>query len=145
MKKSFSLIEVLIFVTIMSLFFIVAIAAVTVSIRQMVASQHKILATHYAQELMQWLKDEKESGGWQDFTTIYNGRLCFNNKDDLKNSTSPCPDPIVGYLNIEPAIFQRYAIISGSGNARNVSVIVTWQEVSNKQSVNLNSTFTVWE
>ncbi len=76
-KKSFSLIEVLIFVTILTLFFIVAAAVIITSLRDMKISEHKILATRYAEELMEWLRSDKE--------VDWGGTTCSGN----------CPDPVL--------------------------------------------------
>jgi prepilin-type N-terminal cleavage/methylation domain len=60
-KKSFTLIEVLIFVTILSLFFVAAAAVTIVSLRNLKVQEHKILATRYAEELLELAKREKRS------------------------------------------------------------------------------------
>ena len=75
-KKSFTLIEVLIFVTILSLFFVVASAVTITSLQNLKVQEHKILATRYAEELLEWLRGEKEVD-WNKFIN-YRGNYCFN-------------------------------------------------------------------
>lgn len=77
--EGFSLIEVLIFVTIFSLFFIIAIASLTSSLRDMKINEHKILAVKYAEELIEWIKAEKEID-WNQFISQRMNKYCFNNQ-----------------------------------------------------------------
>jgi prepilin-type N-terminal cleavage/methylation domain len=140
-KKSFTLIEVLIFVTILSLFFVAATTVTIVSLRNLKVQEHKILATRYAQELVEWLRGEKEID-WNQFTT-HTGTYCFNSSQITSwGSRGNCS----GYgLN---NLYKREVTLTVQGNPAyqvNVSITVLWQELGQTYQVPINTVFTVWE
>lgn len=167
-KKSchgFSLIEVLVFVAILSLFFVLAVAIVTTSIRTMQSSTHKLLATRYAQELIHWLQTEKELN-WNDFATSRASSAgityCFNQPLATTWSVTPfdagpCTTDYTSYyykgiVDIDPQIYNRevslksYANPVGAPPSRvDVSVIVSWQELGVGLSVPIQTSFYAWE
>lgn len=146
MKSGFSLVEVLIFVTILALFFVTAAAVITTSLNNTSTNQHKILATHYAEELLEWLRSQKESD-WNAFTTNYTSpapgkTYCF---PDLSwNNAGAC-----GSAQKVASIFTRQAILTNDGNSPSVSIntaiTVTWNEPSGLFRIPLNSVFYIWE
>ena len=131
MKKGFSLIEVLVFVTVLVVFFVAAISIVTFSLRSMKASEHRILASHYAEEAMEWVKGQKEDD-WVEFTghdaipgaAIY----CINGLDFV--SAVECG---TYYTLGSPAMFKRELLLenvpdSSSPDQVNATVNVYWLE-----------------
>src|SRR3989344_1556770 len=58
--QSFSLIEIMIFIVILSIFFIMAASVVTITLRNMKYNENKIRATHYSNQLEEWLRSQKE-------------------------------------------------------------------------------------
>ena len=156
-KKSFTLIEVLIFVTILSLFFVAAAAVTIVSLRNLKVQEHKILATRYAQELVEWLRGEKEENWGGELYNINNPvdsftekitkfrssqAVCFNSLD--WNNTSPCTYSLDSF-------FKRTASFTWNSNFENyiyqvnASILVEWQELGQTYQVPINSIFTIWE
>lgn len=153
MKKScviraFSLIEVLIFASILSLFFVAAAAIMTVSLRNMKFNEHKILATRYGEELLEWLRGEKED----DWKVFFNKALpntknyCFN--------TSPIPDvwPAEGLCDTNNyslvTFLKRETLLSVSATDEKqltANITVQWKELGNTHSVTLKSVFAVTE
>lgn len=139
MKKSFSLIEVLVFVTIFSLFFVAAATVVVVSLRNMKTSEHKIIATRYAEELLEWLRSQKEID-WNVFNSSHSGTYCFSTSPI---STWPSNSPCGGYLE---SIFKREVTLTRvDANKVNVVITVTWTEMGTTYKVPINSVFTIWE
>ena len=140
-KKSFTLIEVLIFVTILSLFFVTAAAVTITSLRNLKIQENKILATRYAQELLEWLRGEKEAD-WNNFTTK-NNTYCFNSSPIPSwGSAGNCSN--YGLNNL----YKREVNLNPQGNPPyqvNVSITVSWQELGQIYQVPLNTVFTVWE
>ena len=65
--RGFSLIEVMIFVSILGIVFIITIGYVINLLRTMKVNEHKVMATYYAEELREWLKSEKEAD-WDAFS-----------------------------------------------------------------------------
>ncbi|MCX7881306.1 MAG: hypothetical protein N2482_02205 [Patescibacteria group bacterium] len=140
-KKSFTLIEVLVFVTILTMVFITAISLTVVSLRNIKVNEHKILATHYGEELLEWLRGEKEID-WNTFISrTASADFCFNNLNwdfDGSCNYSLC------------SIFKRTASftnISSGGYVYqvNISIIVEWQDLGNTYQVPINTVFSIWE
>lgn len=146
-RSGFSLIEVLIFTTILSLFFVTAAAVVTASLRNVQISQHKILATRYAEELLEWVKNEKQND-WYSFFQTYasventNYTYCFNNSTLIWPAAGPCTT-----RGLTPAIYNRTLTLRSSdgGSKVEVTIDVDWADFNINQSVNLKSVMTVYE
>jgi len=143
-KKSFTLIEVLIFVTILSLFFVVASAVTITSLQNLKVQEHKILATRYAEELLEWLRGEKEVD-WNKFIN-YRGNYCFNSSPiPMSNWPASGNCPTASFLN---NLYKREVILNPQGSPPyqvNVSITVLWQELGQTYQVPINTVFTVWE
>ena len=169
-QNSFTLIEVLIFVTILSVFFILAMSAVTVSLRTLTFNEHKIKANHYSRQLEDWLRAQREIN--------WGGNLCGTcTLDSLTNFTehvtSDCYDPEsvcsakIFCFNDETittdwpaegscpdfglkAFYKREVEFSSdpeSGYISQVSAVIrtSWQEIGQLKSVVTNTVFSVPE
>jgi len=126
MNRGFTLIEVLIFATIMAVFFVVAAAVITLSIRQMSAAEHKIIATRHAEALSEWLKGEKEAD-WNNFLSkvgnyLPKSTVCFN------NFSWPAQSGICLAGDYLERLYKRQAKFSYSPDAVTVEVTVSWRE-----------------
>ncbi|MCX7996889.1 MAG: prepilin-type N-terminal cleavage/methylation domain-containing protein [Patescibacteria group bacterium] len=156
-QSGFSFIEVLVFITIVSFLFITLTATVISSLSRMKLVEHRMYATHHAEELLEWLRAEKDAD-WnafvaRDSTGGSGTSYCFNTELDFI-STGPLWEEIGSGLDTcafdgvrgsKPRIFRRYAqiqAVSPEFNTVNVRVIVEWREGSRYYSVPLNSTFT---
>jgi prepilin-type N-terminal cleavage/methylation domain-containing protein len=139
-KQGFSLIEVIIFITILALFFVVAAAVTSTTIRNMKINEHKTIATHYADELTEWLRYQKESD-WTSFVAL-SGERCFGS--DL--ATNPIGITPCTTNNISP-LYTRSAIFTPSENTTTqVEVKVAWTESGNVPYViTQNTLFTLYE
>lgn len=142
MKKSigFSLIEILVFATVLSLFFISAVTITTFSLRDIKIQEHKILATRYAEEASEWIKQEKEDD-WQIFAT-HNGDYCL--KDPIIWTSNLCSSYDLG----TPGLFKRDLTISRSGDPIDkitTVLTVSWLENGLPQNVVLKSVYHLWE
>lgn len=147
-KTGFSLIEVLVFISIFSVFFVTAIASITVTLRNMKKNEHKIMATRYAEELQEWLKAEKEID-WYNFSTTYPGQtFCFNSPITVWPTAGSC-STFNGVVGVDPAIFKRELALTATGSnpVTQVKAIITvsWQEIGQTYQVVLNSIFNSWE
>lgn len=143
-NKGFTLVEVLIFVTLISLIFITVSYTVTLSLKNTKINEHKILATHYAEELKEWLRGEKEVD-WLSFTdSISQGTTyCVNSiPDDVSNLTSGiCPPE--SFLD---GIFKRELTINEeTANQVKFKVEVKWEEGPNNYLVPISTVFSLWE
>ncbi len=93
----FTMIEMLIFVSVTSMVFIVMLGVInyaTINIKQ---SQYKVIATHFGEELLEWFRYQRDKDG---FTAVYNlasaqGKVyCFN---ETSITTWPAEGACSGY------------------------------------------------
>lgn len=167
-NNSFSMIEVLIFITILTLFFIAATTVTTASLRNMKINEHKILASKYADELLEWLRSKKETD-WDFFNTKVNSAsnkvYCFNSTllnydfSDLNNGwfSEETSNNCTGRFNsLDPAIYDRQVHLEGINQGTcglnsglycqiKVSIEVKWQELGTSYSVPVSTIFSIWE
>ncbi len=150
MKKyilGFSLIEILVFITILSLVFISAITLGTVSIRNSKNAENKILAAHYGEELLNWLRGQKDAD-WSTFIeqsgeppggTPY----CFS---DEPVSSWPSSDSCTSSQLIRN-LFKRQAtlIYDSSAQRVNIDITVDWNEGGNSYSLPIKGLFSQFE
>lgn len=140
---SFTLIEVLIFCGIVSTFFVSAAAITTFLLRSMKVNEHKIIATRYAEELLEWVRAEKEKD-WISTSTISG---CYN----VSPVASTACKPLVILGEAPNKIYDRKAEIINSVTVdsdvvqRTIRVTVEWAEGSSKQSVVLDTIVGIWE
>lgn len=142
MKKGFSLIEVLVFTAVLGLFFVAAMAVATFNLKNMKIQEHKILATRFAEEGVEWMKQEKEDD-WSTFIAHNGGDYCLNSLN--WNSYSLCGE---NYDLGTPAFFKRELLITKSGppvDQVNGTVTVTWKEGSNSFNVAVKTVFKLLE
>lgn len=81
LKRAFTLIEILVFVSIFSTAMITILAIVNYSALGLKNAQNKIFASHYAEELAEWLKYQRDSGGYTLIETksfVGGITYCFN-------------------------------------------------------------------
>lgn len=145
MRKSFSLIEVIIFVSILSLFLISAASIITISLQQNTLQIEKLKARHYADQLLEWIKSEKDID-WQTFITrAGNYTYCFEN-ESLAWGTDVLSGDDCTLLN---SLYKRYAKFSttGSGGSAQVDVVVhvDWTASGNNYDTSLHTIFSQWE
>jgi len=140
LKKGFSLAEVLIFVTILSLFFVSAVTITTFNLRNLKIQEHKILATRYAEEGIEWVKQEKEDD-WQVFTAHTETNYCLNT---LSWTSGLCSIYSLG----APAFLKRDLVMTNSGSPVDkvtINLTVSWMENNVEQRVILKSVLNLWE
>jgi type II secretory pathway pseudopilin PulG len=139
-KQGFSLIEVLVFTSILALVFVTISAVVSSSLAILKVQEHKILATHYAEELLNWLKAQKEID-WNAFANISNNTYCFN-ATPIVNWPSSGSCQSNSFL---ASIFKREATINGGYTQKNITITVKWLEANGENNVTINTIFNPWE
>lgn len=136
--KGFSLVEVLVFVTVLGLFFIAALTVTTFNLRNMKIQEHKILATRYAEEGIEWVNQEKEDD-WTVFIahgSVNGTTYCLNSLD----WTSSVPPSTCDYSL--DTIYKRELEIKNSGEA---VITVYWQDMGTELSVPIKTVFKLLE
>lgn len=148
MKKSFSLVEVLVFISVLGLFFTAAISVTTFNLQSMKIQEHKILATRFAEEGIEWVKDEKETD-WSTFilrdTSGTGTTYCLNSLEDDWGTLGDCGE---SYSLGSPAFFLRNLLIKNTGNPVDqvdATITVSWKEGSDSKNVQIKSVFQLLE
>lgn len=146
LHQGFSLIEVLIFITILSLIFIAAAAVGTVSIRNSQNSANKLVATHYAEEAIEWLRSQKNAD-WVIFTEYGNPPpkiYCFYTEPI---STWPLTTGNCTNDQVIDSLFRREVTVAYDIVLEmvNIDVNVMWSEGGNNYSVPISTVFTSLE
>jgi len=145
MKKSFSLIELIIFVSILSLFFVSAASIITIMLQHNTLRIDKMKALHYTDQLKKWLQQEKEID-WLTFVIrTSNNIYCFENEEPSWGATvttgSDCP-----LLN---AFYRRYVTFTTTGSGANAQVQavinIDWIELGNSYSTSIYTLFSQWQ
>ena len=140
-NKAFSLVEVLVFTAVLGLFFVSAMAVTTFNLKNMKIQEHKILATRFAEEGIEWIKQEKEDD-WTEFIkkdTSSGKTYCLNSLD--WTTANPCTT----YLAM---IFKRELLITNSGSPVNqveAMITVYWQDMGTVLSVQIKTVFKLLE
>lgn len=161
-QDGFSLIEVMIFIIILSMVLIVALSYVVNLLRTMNANKHRVIATYYADELREWLRSEKETD-WDAFAAKATGQIyCFNadlplqaSLDDMKLAGTYPPSAtgcgaftgVAGHL---PTIFKREVTLTKDPNTIppthvDATITVYWMEQNVQYSVPIKTSYTLWE
>lgn len=139
--EAFTLVEVLIFVVLISIIFITVSYYITFSLYNTKVNEHKILATRLAEEAREWLRGEKEIS-WDDFINTRMGEWCFNTEPvDGWGTPGLCTDYGIAEL------YKRDVSLTASqdGNQVTVKVNVEWVERTNTFNVLISTVFSIWE
>jgi type II secretory pathway pseudopilin PulG len=143
----FSLVEVLVFTAVLGLFFMAAMSVTTYNLKAMKTQEHKILATRYAEEGIEWVKEEKEND-WTTFIargTSGGKTYCLNNLEDDWSTLGDCGS---SYNLGSPPFFIRKLLITNSGSPVNqvdALITVVWEEGSNNPNIQIKSVFKLLE
>ncbi len=147
-KNGFSLVELLVFITIVGLFFVSAVTISVATLRNLKASEHRLIATRYSEELGEWLTEQKEFS-WEAFVaraTTSGLTYCFPSSPISDFWPAPASNCPLGQLN--PTIYTRkVTLISfNSDNQVKADIIISWNEAGGTpQSLQLIQTYAVWE
>lgn len=135
-QKGFSLVEILVFTSIVSVFFVVATTVATYSLTVMKSNENKIRATRAAEEIIDWLRGEKEAN-WTTFSARA-GSWCFNNTtpswDTADNNTC-------SQYSLQNMFKRDVSLVPDVTGQIRVNVVVSWTEGSATYSVPVNTVF----
>ncbi|KXK10939.1 MAG: hypothetical protein UZ22_OP11002000571 [Microgenomates bacterium OLB23] len=150
MQQGFSLMEVLAFVTILSLVFLGVAYTTGQSIKRTKFNEQKLIATRYAEELEEWLRGQKE----EDWTTFYSSRAsgggttyCFDDAvyDEYQSISWPAAGDCNGVYGLR-SLYMREVTLTQSLTSQVQAIIsVRWQDGQNVFDVPISTIFTKWE
>ncbi len=136
--KSFSLIEVLVFITVFSIFFIAGLSISLYSLNTLKLAEHKLLANYYAQEGIEWIKKEKELN-WNNFinkATTNGKKYCLNQLNWIAGECSGF------HLN---NFYKRDVLLTLINDSVNVNLTIYWLEKNNINNINIKTILNLWE
>lgn len=142
-----TLLEVLIFVSILTMIFLTIAYATTQSIKRTIYNQKKIIATHYAEEVQEWMRGEKESD-WAIFTTRSDTTYCLNSSVTTCSTAGTCWDADVACDADDYTLgngYKRSSALTTNGSRIDIITTVEWTEGPNTYSVPISTTFSRWE
>lgn len=129
---AFTLIEILIFTAIVSVFFVVAAAVSAFSLSVMRTNENRVYATHYAEEAREWLLNEKDTTEWVTFSANV-GTWCFDTLEWTGN-TGACLTSGVGSYALGSEYgrqFNRDVVLTLLGDGSiSASIIVSWNDAN---------------
>ncbi len=145
------MIEVLVFVSVVTIFFVAAATVSSFSLRIAKSNENKILATLYAEELIEWLRGEKEAD-WEQFksdtvSTNPSVDYCFY-ESPLESSWSATTKLATACTNFDlDNIFKRDMTVSRTSdeNQLDVAVTVSWRDGPNTFSVPVKTVLSRFE
>lgn len=142
-NAGFSMIEVLIAISILSIIFISAAYATSISLSRSKYNQDRILASRYGDELEEWLRGEKETA-WSTFVARSAAdpgvTYCFNSATISWPVSGTCGTTF-GLNNR----FLREATLIGTGTQVTVRITVQWRDASRTYTVPVDTVFSLWE
>ncbi|MFA9288588.1 MAG: prepilin-type N-terminal cleavage/methylation domain-containing protein [Weeksellaceae bacterium] len=161
MKKNqgFTIIELIIFITLLSTILVVAASYVTRLLYNMTTNEHRVKARFYAEEVVEWLNGERQSD-WQAFQneasvagTVYclNGTISLDTllQDLTPGACSGTNNGYVGVGNRAPKIFKRELTLTKNtaSNATQVTarITVSWVDRDIEYSVPIETIYSIYE
>ena len=142
-----TLLEVLIFTTMITLIFLTIASATTQSIKKTIYNQQKIIATHYAEEAQEWMRGEKETD-WAVFSARSDATYCLNENISTCDVAGSCWDNRASCGVSDYSLgghFKRSSVLTTNGSLIDVTTTVEWIEGQNRYSVPIHTTFSRWE
>lgn len=149
LKSGFSLIEVIIFTSILSIIFVAAASIMTYTMKQNSVQIDKLYSTHYNDELNEWLKGEREAS-WSELSayaladypnpTIY----CFSDENPTWQASANAPGDCPFTLNEK---FRRYAVlrVANTNPTTRIEITITteWMDGTSLRSSNFHSVYSL--
>lgn len=142
-ESGLSMIEVLIAISILSIIFISAAYATSISLSRSKYNQDRILASRYGDELEEWLRGEKETS-WSTFVARSAASpgvtYCFNSTSISWPVSGTCGTTF-GLNNR----FLREATLIGTGTQVSIRISVQWKDASRTYTVPVDTVFSLWD
>jgi Tfp pilus assembly protein PilV len=149
-QKGLSLLEVLAFVTILSLIFLSIAYSTGQSIKRTKFNEQKLIATRLAEELEEWIRGEKEAD-WSTFYSTYAGAVgktyCFD--DSVYDNNNDISWPSEGTCNnvygLRGTYLREVTLTQSLSSQVQVVIDVSWKDAQNTFNVPITTILTQWE
>lgn len=132
-SNGFTMIEMLIFVSVTSMVFIVMLGVInyaTINIKQ---SQYKVVATHFGEELLEWFRYQRDKNGFAfvyDLSSAQGKTYCFNEATitDWPLEGSCAGYSLKDYFKRELTLKNETIVVpDGTFNQLDVKVVTGWK------------------
>ncbi len=148
-----TLLEALIFMTILSVIMLAIVYATTISLKRTQFNQHKIFATRYMEEAQEWVRGEKEVN-WTIFLNRAPGTYCMNDDISTCSEAGTCwseptaceaTDYSLGSTGGIQNGYSRSIVLTSTGSSVGAVTTVSWKDGPNIFNVTSNTSFSRWE
>lgn len=154
----FSIIEIIVFVSLLSIILVAAVGYTVRLVFTMTHNRHKILATHYVDEVKDWLDGERESD-WEVFqgrsSTGTGTTYCMNAPLQLLTRLNTLAAGACGFNGIgaviptNPLIYRRTLTLQKdqAETARTVTatIRVSWRDEGVLYTESIETIYSLWE
>lgn len=149
-KKGFSLLEVIVATSLLSIILVASVSFTTSLIKNMEYNKTKLYATRHLDDLKEFVDGERLSD-WSSFATnatLAGNKFCFNG---LISDTTTIPSTLDcknfnGVVNsVGPKIFKREVTLSGNINKVTATFEVSWQQGGRTYTEDAVTVYTQWQ
>jgi prepilin-type N-terminal cleavage/methylation domain-containing protein len=157
LKQAFSLIEVIVSITLLSIVLVSAVSYTSFLMRNMTYNQNKLYATRYLDDLKEWVDAERLTD-WVTFSSKAKGgagaSYCINNEItsflSLTNineitSSSPCPFTGISDTNSAPNIYKRELNLTGNSDRVTATLTVSFMQDSKTYIETVTTAYSPWQ
>lgn len=156
-QSAFSIIEVIVFASMLSIVLVAAVAYTVRLVFTMTHDRHKLLATHYVEEMHEWLNGERESDWeqFQNYSSTTGTTYCINDPLNLSRTLASLSTGLCGFTGVgtasttNPLIFQRQLILlkdrAKTATKVTATVRVSWRDEGVLYSEEIVTVYSVWE
>lgn len=129
-QLGFTLMEVLVFTAIFSSTFVVVLGTISYASIVLKNAQYRTFATHYSQELLEWVKYQKEELGYDEIKNKI-GTYCFN---ITPIAVWPGSTGICATYGLE-SFYKRELTLAGDASQLTATTTTSWQLLGADRSV----------
>lgn len=123
-KQGFSLIEILVFVSVFSVALVALIGSASYSALILSNLRYKTYATRYSEELAEWLSFQRNYQGYSVIEAKQGNSYCFNDSSiDVDNW--PSAGACTGFTLND--FYKRQAVIEASGTKNKITITTSYQ------------------
>ncbi len=155
-QNGFSMIELLVAVGVVVLVLVAVSTGVSVSVRNTRFSSEKSVTVRYAQEAVEWLRNQRDILGWRAFYEALDNdnvggslKYCLQGLGDTSQDFIDLLHDEFGcdQSQLIDNVYAREAdlVLDPSGNEIEVSVSVSWDDGSGNKVTTVKSTLRDWE
>lgn len=145
------MIEVIVFIGIMSMVLTAALGFTIKMIKTVRVNEHRLRATHYVEEVIEWLNGEREADWvvFESFASTSGKTYCINQPQTINTTMALLSSGVCTSNGLTPAIYKRQLILTkdalSNATRVNATVQVTWVEEGVQYVEQIQTGYSVWE